>query len=58
MIFVKQNNIKPLDELLYTKVTKVNVSKEKNIYLNYFVAVCAKCKVKHCFYTEKDSRDI
>jgi hypothetical protein len=56
MIFVELNNIKTLDGLMYTKVTKVNVLKEKNIYLNYFVSVCAKCEVKHCFYTEKGAQ--
>jgi hypothetical protein len=37
MIFVKQNNIKTLDGLLYTKVTKVTNLKAK-LFINYFVS--------------------
>ncbi len=57
MIFVELNNIKTLDGLQYTKVTKVTDWKAK-IFINYFVAVCAKREVKRC-YTEKFySRDL
>ncbi len=49
--FLKLNNVKTLDGLLYTKVTKVTDLKAK-IFINYFVSVCAKCEMKHC-YTEK-----
>ena len=48
--FLKLNNIKSLDGLMYTKVTKVTDLNAK-IFINYFVAVCAKREVKRC-YTE------
>jgi hypothetical protein len=40
--------MKTLDGLLYTNVTKVTDLKAK-IFINYFVSVCAKREVKHCF---------
>ena len=57
MVFVKQNNIKTLDGLLYTKVTKVTDLKAK-IFINYFVAVCAKREVKRCYAEKFHSRDL
>ncbi len=52
--FVKLNDMKTLDGLLYTKVTKVTDLKAK-IFINYFVSVCAKCEMKHC-YTQRKSQ--